>query len=95
MTDKYELKYSGIGRLYGRDAMRKLSSSHVCVVGVGGVGSWCVEALVRSGVGEITLMTWMMFVSQTSTGSYQHLSRQSASKRSTFLEIECFSSIPT
>ena len=56
MTDKYELKYSGIGRLYGKDAMRKLSSSHVCVVGVGGVGSWCVEALVRSGVGEITLV---------------------------------------
>lgn len=42
--------------LLGAAAMEKLEKSHVAVVGLGGVGSWCAEALVRSGVGEITLI---------------------------------------
>lgn len=41
--------------LLGRDAMEKLRSCHVAVLGLGGVGSWCAEALARSGVGELTL----------------------------------------
>lgn len=49
-------RFSGISRLYGEQASLALSHSHVCVVGVGGVGSWSVEALVRSGVGEITIV---------------------------------------
>jgi len=36
--------------------MEKLKSSHVCVVGLGGVGSCAAEALARSGVGELTLV---------------------------------------
>ena len=42
--------------LLGRDAMEKLRNSHVAVFGLGGVGSWCAEALARSGVGELTLV---------------------------------------
>lgn len=42
--------------LLGADAMKKLRSSHVAVFGLGGVGSWCAEALARSGIGEITLI---------------------------------------
>lgn len=42
--------------LLGADAMEKLKASHVAVFGLGGVGSWCAEALARSGVGEITLI---------------------------------------
>lgn len=42
--------------LLGREAMEKLESSHVAVVGLGGVGSWCAEALGRSGIGRLTLM---------------------------------------
>ena len=42
--------------LLGEAAMEKLKSSHVAVFGLGGVGSWCAEALVRSGVGRITLV---------------------------------------
>ena len=42
--------------LLGRAAMEKLAASHVCVVGLGGVGSWAAEALARSGVGELTLV---------------------------------------
>lgn len=42
--------------LLGEEAMRILKSSHVAVFGLGGVGSYAVEALVRSGVGELTLV---------------------------------------
>lgn len=49
-------RFGGIARLYGEDGLQKLYQAHVCVVGVGGVGSWAVEALTRSGVGELTLI---------------------------------------
>ena len=42
--------------LLGQAAMERLSAAHVCVLGLGGVGSWCAEALARSGVGALTLM---------------------------------------
>lgn len=42
--------------LLGAAAMEKLNNSHVAVFGLGGVGSWCAEALARSGVGELTLI---------------------------------------
>ncbi len=42
--------------LLGAQAMEKLKRSHVAVFGLGGVGSWCAEALVRSGVGRITVI---------------------------------------
>jgi tRNA A37 threonylcarbamoyladenosine dehydratase len=49
-------RFGGITRLYGADALTRLAASHVCVVGIGGVGSWAVEALARSGVGRLTLI---------------------------------------
>lgn len=49
-------RFSGIDRLYGRGTVARLEDAHVCVVGVGGVGSWAVEALARSGVGRLTLI---------------------------------------
>ena len=42
--------------LIGEDAFKKLQNSHVIVFGVGGVGGYVVEALVRSGIGEITIV---------------------------------------
>lgn len=42
--------------LLGQEAMDKLKNSHVAVFGLGGVGSWCAEALCRSGVGKLTLI---------------------------------------
>ena len=42
--------------LLGAEAMARLSGSHVAVFGLGGVGSWAAEALVRGGVGTMTLV---------------------------------------
>ena len=44
------------GMLLGTEAMDKLRHSHVAVLGLGGVGSWCAEGLARCGVGKLTLM---------------------------------------
>ncbi|MBK1675010.1 tRNA cyclic N6-threonylcarbamoyladenosine(37) synthase TcdA [Ectothiorhodospira shaposhnikovii] len=49
-------RFGGIARLYGKPALDRLARSRVCVVGIGGVGSWAVEALARSGVGALTLV---------------------------------------
>lgn len=54
--DDYELRFGGIRRLYGARAMARFRHSHVVVVGVGGVGSWAVEALARAGIGKLTLI---------------------------------------
>jgi len=49
-------RFSGIDRLHGHGALARLAAAHVCVVGIGGVGSWAAEALARSGVGRLTLI---------------------------------------
>ncbi|MDJ0739056.1 MAG: tRNA threonylcarbamoyladenosine dehydratase [Gammaproteobacteria bacterium] len=52
----FERRFGGIARLYGAHALAALNDAHVCVVGVGGVGSWAVEALARSALGRLTLI---------------------------------------
>lgn len=49
-------RFGGIGRLYGERALERFAAAHVCVIGVGGVGSWIVEALARSAIGHLTLV---------------------------------------
>lgn len=49
-------RFGGVGRLYGERALERFKTAHVCVIGVGGVGSWIVEALARSAVGHLTLI---------------------------------------
>lgn len=51
-----ERRFGGIARLYGRPALARFRAAHVCVIGVGGVGSWVVEALARSAIGQLTLI---------------------------------------
>lgn len=49
-------RFGGIARLYGPTALAHFLQAHVAVIGVGGVGSWAVEALARSAIGELTLI---------------------------------------
>ncbi len=55
MNHEIEVRFGGIERLYGKKSFQQLCSSHVAVVGLGGVGSWVVESLARSAVGKISL----------------------------------------
>jgi len=55
MSD-FETRFGGIARLYGNNGLKKLRAAHVCVVGLGGVGTWAAEALARSGIGALTLV---------------------------------------
>ena len=54
--DPWTERFAGIDRLYGRGALARLKSCRIAVIGLGGVGSWAVEALARSGVGRLTLI---------------------------------------
>lgn len=58
MVEEQELsrRFAGVGRLYGEEAARRFAAANVCVVGIGGVGSWAAEALARSGLGRLTLI---------------------------------------
>ena len=58
------LRFRGVGRLYEQNQnqqtptsiLRRLQSSTVAIIGIGGVGSWAAEAICRSGVGNILLV---------------------------------------
>lgn len=52
----FDRRFGGIARLYGERALERFRKAHVCVIGVGGVGSWIVEALARSAIGRLTLI---------------------------------------
>lgn len=54
--DEYERRFAGVAKIYGDQAFDQYANSHVMVIGIGGVGSWAVEALARSGVGQLTLV---------------------------------------
>lgn len=50
------MKFHRTKMLIGDEALERLAHTHVIIFGIGGVGSWCAEALVRSGVGRLTLV---------------------------------------
>ena len=52
----FQRRFGGMARLYGQAALERFARAHVCIIGIGGVGSWVVEALARSAVGELTLI---------------------------------------
>src|SRR4051812_16672431 len=56
LSADYLDRFGGVARLVGREGLERLAAAHVCVVGVGGVGSWAVEGLARSGIGALTLV---------------------------------------
>ena len=56
VSDPVDERLHGIERLYGTCATARLARARVCVFGIGGVGSWVVEAPARSGVGRLGLI---------------------------------------
>lgn len=52
----FERRFGGVSRLYGAAGLAKFKAAHVCVIGIGGVGSWAAEALARNAIGTITLI---------------------------------------
>ncbi|ASU37729.1 tRNA cyclic N6-threonylcarbamoyladenosine(37) synthase TcdA [Herbaspirillum sp. meg3] len=52
----FDRRFGGIARLYGAQGLARFRAAHICIVGVGGVGSWIVEALARSAIGKITMI---------------------------------------
>ena len=49
-------KFQRLWLVAGDDMMERLSQCRVIIFGLGGVGSWAAEALVRSGVGHLTIV---------------------------------------
>ena len=56
VTSDYNDRFGGVGRLFSHAGLERLRAAHVAVIGIGGVGSWAVEGLARSGVGALTLI---------------------------------------
>lgn len=56
LEDDLERRFGGLRRLYGPAGYEALRGLRLAVVGLGGVGSWAVEALARSGVAALTLV---------------------------------------
>lgn len=54
--DDYTRRFAGVARVYGDAALQRFERSHAVIVGLGGVGSWVVEALARNGIGRFTLV---------------------------------------
>ncbi|MDR1661469.1 MAG: tRNA threonylcarbamoyladenosine dehydratase [Azoarcus sp.] len=52
----FERRFGGVRRLYGDAALRRFQDARIVVVGLGGVGSWAVEALARSAIGRLRLI---------------------------------------
>lgn len=71
MSIDRDRRFGGVARLYGANGATALRAAHVCVVGIGGVGSWAAEALARTGIGRITLIDLDM-VAESNTNRQIH-----------------------
>jgi tRNA A37 threonylcarbamoyladenosine dehydratase len=95
MSD-YDYRFGGIGRLYGTKALEKLKNSHIAVIGIGGIGTWVVEALARTGVGKLTLVdlddvciTNVNRQVHAHDGQIGHQKTQAMAKRIKLINPEC------
>ncbi len=52
----FPARYEKLRTLWGEEGLRRIMDAHVLVLGVGGVGSNCIEALARGGVGRLTIL---------------------------------------
>jgi len=68
-----ERRFTGVRRLYGEAAASRFLAARVCVVGVGGVGSWVAEGLARSRIGHLTLIDLDMVAESNTNRQIQAL----------------------
>lgn len=71
MTADFSRRFGGVARLYGNTGAARLKEARVCVVGIGGVGSWTMEALARTGIGQLTAVDLDM-VAESNTNRQIH-----------------------
>lgn len=89
MNEDFLARFGGIARLYGVRALENFSKSHVMVIGLGGVGSWAVEALARSGIGHLSLVD-LDDLCQTNTNRQIHALTNTVGKsKSAVLAARC------
>lgn len=86
-SEAYQQRFGGIARLYGQQALTLFSQAHICVIGIGGVGSWAAEALARTGIGAITLID-MDDVCVTNTNRQIHALRNNVGQAKTEVMAE-------
>ncbi len=79
LSRAWQQRFGGTARLYGQQALMLFARTHICVAGIGGVGSWAAEALARTGVGAITLID-MDDVCTTNTNRQVHALTDTVSK---------------
>ena len=56
MSEVPDQRFGGVSRVYGQQALNHFQQLHIVVAGLGGVGSWAVEALARTGIDKLTLI---------------------------------------
>ncbi|WP_111979120.1 tRNA cyclic N6-threonylcarbamoyladenosine(37) synthase TcdA [Algibacillus agarilyticus] len=94
--DTFDNRFGGTQRLYGVQGTQKLVNAHIAVVGMGGVGSWIVEALARTAIGTLTLFDLDdICVSNTNrqihahTGNYGQCKVQAMTDRVKLINPDC------
>ena len=87
LNDAWHQRFGGTARLYGQNALQRFADAHFCVIGIGGVGSWAAEALVRTGIGKITLID-MDDVCITNTNRQLHALQGNVGKAKTDVMAE-------
>ena len=56
MSEVPDQRFGGVSRVYGQQTLNHFQQLHIVIAGLGGVGSWAVEALARTGIGKLTLI---------------------------------------
>lgn len=92
LSEGWLQRFGGIARLYGQHVLPLFAEADICVVGIGGVGSWVAEALARSGIGRITLID-MDDVCITNTNRQIHALKEQVGRAKTEVMAERIRSI--
>lgn len=94
-THLQEKRFGGISRLYGQSRLQQFTQSRVLVIGLGGVGSWIVEGLARSGIGCIGLMDLDEVCVSNTNRQIQALSSQIGMSKVVCLRERCLEINPS